>query len=1004
MEALSEPANKVETTAFRSRQTKIGTYLNGLQNEKSGTQSFSLSFKNATEKYKDHTDTKTKESLQDHLVAILINEKRGIFQKEGKSGYDFEKERRQIDAIISILEGQHVHMGTGEGKSTVVLPIAAIVEALTSDKKAVILSSANMTLVDELRQNTATLLRSLADKTGVFGFDLTIPEIPAEKRPKIDELTNRPIFKTMIKEALTEGTYSEQTNQDFQVDFFNNAEPGKRTNIFEGNDGSVPRIAFVSHRQLIFDASEDKKVFHENSPRIFFDEAHSPYDTRGKPYEKVEGCQYATAEEIRASTLLWFTDFLIAKQLTDKDFYFESGRRYVREEAVARIKDGLLHPEAKYFNEAVDAISRHIGGLTPDERKKVMATLSGFMESGYLPVGKKKGYEGLKHYILNVGNNIGEINYYRNKSYVIDKEGRPIIRDSYIDELLESHQYSPFYQLDIYATNNRFHYVPINQSIFSSIKFPTFVQLAADNLVCLSGTLLYPDPKTGKIRKSSFAKLLEDITQRKVNLITHYDRKTTPRPDFFENEDEVNSKTADLIRQDDKPTLIINYEGVEQAYATYKSITDGLNDEEKNKIVYLPPKPSLPDELAEYNRLLQLYTVDLAENRIKAIVSSGVVGTGINIVKKNGQYPDLKVITLNMPESEIQIIQAIGRRRLTGDDFHWLISKNSMERYLSLYDQELSSKLMVLLGKIDRTLIQNMVDGADTPDKRLNVVLELLAEQRRKNAENDNHIIQYDVVFERIGKEFKNRLTRQILADALHLPKNLPREQIAERLMKTPEASDIDFVDKVLVRAAGKEFKNTEEWYDFVSGDLSPLFGLPSTLSEEIFDRLSTAPKPSSYDFISQMMIDVVFKEDRATGEDWLTTVAHNWYNANKQRVIEFMKLKYFGGQIDSGLKINLVPVPDGITVKAEPVGDKLPLPDRQRIGQPVILQYDSKGQNLNLCGLSFNNLYYLCGTGDKIHPLISTDTVGFFDFLPVQNDKTSAILVFKGNQDTDRG
>ena len=57
--------------------------------------------------------------------------------------YDYEKETRQIEAVASLLDGNHLHMGTGEGKSAVVLPIYSIVHALTSSEHDAILSTGN---------------------------------------------------------------------------------------------------------------------------------------------------------------------------------------------------------------------------------------------------------------------------------------------------------------------------------------------------------------------------------------------------------------------------------------------------------------------------------------------------------------------------------------------------------------------------------------------------------------------------------------------------------------------------------------------------------------------------------------------------------------------------------------------------------------------------------------------------------------------------------------------
>ena len=67
--------------------------------------------------------------------------------------YDEVKEERQIEAVLALLDGLHIHVGTGEGKSSVIFPIATIVEALTSDKKAAVLSTADDALLSELKSH-----------------------------------------------------------------------------------------------------------------------------------------------------------------------------------------------------------------------------------------------------------------------------------------------------------------------------------------------------------------------------------------------------------------------------------------------------------------------------------------------------------------------------------------------------------------------------------------------------------------------------------------------------------------------------------------------------------------------------------------------------------------------------------------------------------------------------------------------------------------------------------
>jgi hypothetical protein len=58
-------------------------------------------------------------------------------------------------------------MGTGEGKSSVVLPIATIVEALTSKKKSAILSTINDKLLNDLETNVNFFVSKLPEPLAI---------------------------------------------------------------------------------------------------------------------------------------------------------------------------------------------------------------------------------------------------------------------------------------------------------------------------------------------------------------------------------------------------------------------------------------------------------------------------------------------------------------------------------------------------------------------------------------------------------------------------------------------------------------------------------------------------------------------------------------------------------------------------------------------------------------------------------------------------------------------
>jgi hypothetical protein len=541
-------------------------------------------------------------------------------------------------------------------------------------------------------------------------------------------------------------------------------------------------------------------------PRILMDEADAPYN-RNTPYMRVNKDGLATPEEIKNSTYQWLVNYMVAQQLDPKtDFVFEGGQSFVRKGKLNKIN---LNPIDKQscFEKGLNLIAEKYD--LNDEEKRL------FQEDFNHNLLEVKN---LKHYKHSIANHIAEAHDFKNRHYVIDqKTGQPIVRDSYIDELLEEHQYNPELQLAILAVNDRFDLVDFNQTVDSAIKFPTFVSLMADKLCCFSGTLLYPDMKTGKTKSSTFAKLLEDITHRPVSFIAapEENRHKIPSPDFFENQEKMQERLIADFKKKSQPTLIINYEEVENTSQLYQTLKLELSDK---KIALLPPKPSSPAEEADFNKTISDYTRRLAEGEIDILISSGTAGIGVNIVKSDGSFPDLHVALLGMPESEIQPIQGIGRRRAPGDNFSWYIDTSLLSRHLSVIDNEPSSKLDSLLGKIDRKLIIDMIDERNSPEKRLDAVVEILRQMHWLTVNDDLITIQQDVFFKKVSGLFKDQIGKIYGEAAANVPESLSSEIAIEASLPPMTNNPQEFTSKLSEKIFNTPFFETKvlEWQNTI--------------------------------------------------------------------------------------------------------------------------------------------------------------------------------------------
>jgi hypothetical protein len=118
------------------------------------------------------------------------------------------------------------------------------------------------------------------------------------------------------------------------------------------------------------------------------------------------------------------------------------------------------------------------------------------------------------------------------------------------------------------------------------------------------------------------------------------------------------------------------------------------------RIVYMPIHPSA-EEVSRHCR-------DLAEGRIDVLISAGNLGFGVNIVKADGEFPDLHVSLYGLPENQLQIVQALGRRRREGSDFSWFMSRPTVYRYIADFKGETTWREQFIQGYLS---VDQMLKG-----------------------------------------------------------------------------------------------------------------------------------------------------------------------------------------------------------------------------------------------------------------------------------------------------
>ncbi|VVA43766.1 hypothetical protein CANDROIZ_260001 [Candidatus Roizmanbacteria bacterium] len=289
--------------------------------------------------------------------------------------------------------------------------------------------------------------------------------------------------------------------------------------------------------------------------------------------------------------------------------------------------------------------------------------------------------------VIGAADNLADANYSLNKLY-INEGDKIVVRSSYFDQLLENHKFEPDAHISMLAMANEFNIVNLNSKASESAKFPTIISLLGDKLVGFSGTLKQRDLRTGKSQASPLAKLLKEFTGKDVYEVRSPEIKKPPSPLVSEDIEGMKQLLIEFLNNNksEQPILLLSHydtKTTQDIFAQLGQLYPNLSD-----IDILPSIPSDPKRLKQYYESLKEKTKGLADGRIKILVSTGSIGIGADITKTDDTFPDLKIGILGLPENESQLKQNLGRRRKEGNDFFWIVDKESLrERATWLDDQ-----------------------------------------------------------------------------------------------------------------------------------------------------------------------------------------------------------------------------------------------------------------------------------------------------------------------------
>ena len=813
-----------------------------------------------------------KEQYQVQLCGFLFARNKETFlEKKSEAAFSVPKESRQIEGVIRALNGEHLHMGTGEGKSTTVLPIASLVEAVTNGENKVIVGSANSILIQELKENTMRMSKVLSElppyRSGeqsiINGHDIHSSEDKVIKNTQ-DSLTIR-----KNKETISTGTIEAETLDEQKKRYWEsfirgkNEGGGENLALLKTPHGTV-ELYFADEKELVWEWMDNKEAFAKGCPTILMDEAHVPFD-KNTPYSRTSPAEALSEADIQTGMADWLVHYVVAEEMRqmylNKSLLADKGGYELTDEARNRIREidlnaiSLTSQEtyAEHFYKGIGIIADHFNITETQERvelgQKLLEDLKLYTSKNVVvddmsfqpetPEGK--GVYGTKDLFENAGEQVAKYMKLQGKEF-LKKNGKVTIRDSYVDELLEEHKYNPEIQVAVLAVAGVFE--PVKREVaFNTSTYPSFINAMKDRFIGFSGTLMYPDARKNTMKKGSFASFLEDVTKRSVHMVETPEIKQFPTPRIHQNKDEMFSRlisdleserNQDILAGIEKgrPTLLVDFNGLGSAVDSFNELKK-IYGETRVRLLLSKPTGGDKQEEIDYKQELDECRRQLADGDIDALVSSGSAALGVNFEKSDGTFPDMRTVMVGMPDSEQRIAQTIGRRRLqenTTRNHLWYMNMDDLELQLSLFENQ-TKKHYIGFKKSKQQMITALLKDKDNPEKSLNHTLDIMSEVRAGRSSDTEFQIGYDglidtVVLPHANSYIKNKIAMELLNyDKTTIDTLLKYDDLMKRGLIDEEIQDSDLRLKKRI---------LDEYFNFL--------GLPSTLHSDILKSEWIAP------------------------------------------------------------------------------------------------------------------------------------------------------------------
>jgi len=564
----------------------------------------------------------------------------------------FEIRNQQIDAIITLLQKDHLQAATGFGKSKTVIPIATIVYALANNAN-IALATVSPELRDELKKN-------------VDGVAALLPEwakVTIAKHDRPEDKTSQ-LFNESIGEIITgkvDPTPTQEVLQKRIEGFFDQSLSALGRDHLD-----APSVTIYQENDLVFHVAQSNELIYDH---VFFDEIHVPF-TRDTVYYTSIPTEFPTWEMVEDFVLKRFLVGVIKEALVTENLLVEEKGSYelINKEAENRI-----------YNLTYCMQNRLTGYRTGDYRRKVVdlmakkfnlspIDLDNWLNDRLRGIGEKDLEDATSPLLLS-------LMAARKLRSGVEYQTGGVPRDHIMGLALASHKFSSNIALGIQAWEDDVQYVDYFQSAGITTSFEGWVVNHLKGRISgVSGSLFTPTLlDVTKSKKTVLAEFLEKATGHAAVKVGEERMVPPPTPQLLSNESLAPTLLETLKR--DERLVIIGCFDEKEAENVRAYIASQLP---KRKIF-------MADASIDEEEAKKRYEAFAAEEGKAILISTGRVGVGVDLKTPADKFTDHRTIIYGVPYATNQVYQLMGRRRMATEnpeaDFSWLFSYSQLEAY-----------------------------------------------------------------------------------------------------------------------------------------------------------------------------------------------------------------------------------------------------------------------------------------------------------------------------------